>query len=161
MEEYLGQVAMNISRATKATPLSHHNTHKGANSLLHFSLENFQYVKVASDYLTKQLQDAKEHLVNAKQEFEVATVSQASNAMVSPIVIAMRQKLYDADNDLQSLLQSPNVDVKREIELTVKMETLKETLDGLGFPHSKDTLVDLEFDITCERVSVCDFCAST
>ena len=43
----------------------------------------------------------------------------------------------------------------------MKIETLKEMLADLGFPHSEYTPDDVEVDITCQRVSVCYFCAST
>ena len=69
-------------------------------------------------------------------------------AWVSPIVLAMRQKLHNADNELQRLLQSHIVDVKREIELKVKIETFKETLE---FLDSEDTPVALELELTCQR----------
>ena len=138
---------------TKETPISRHSSHQQAESLSFFGSENLQQIKAASKILRKQLQDAKEHLVAAKSEFEAARVVQASNARVTPIVLAIRQKLHDAENELQRLLQSDSVDVKREIECKVKIETFKETLEGLAFPDSDDTLADLHLDSTCQRVS--------
>ena len=76
-------------------------------------------------------------------------------------MLALRQKLLNANNELQSLLQSHGVDVKREIELNAKIDTLKETLDGLGFPHNEDTPIELDIDITSDRVSVQDLCDFT
>ena len=84
-------------------------------------------------------------------------VSQSSNARVSLVVLAITQKLCNVENELWSLFLSPSVYVKREIEITLKIETL----DGLGFPQSKETSIDCESSITCQFVSVCDFCAST
>ena len=152
----------NMSKGIKATPLSaYHSTHQGADSLSYFSLENLRHIRVASDDLTKQMQDAKEQLMIAKQELETAKVLQASNARVTPVVLSIRQKLCDADNELRSLLQDPSVDAKKEIELTVRIDTLKDALCDLGFPHSNDTPVDLQVDITSQLVSVCDFCSFT
>ena len=76
-------------------------------------------------------------------------------------MLALRQKLLNADNELQILLQIHGVDVKREIELNAKIDTLKETLDGLGFPHNEDTPVELDVDITFDHVSVQDLCSFT
>ena len=152
---------MNEDKAPKMTPLSHYSSHQGAESMSYFGSADLQPIKAAGEHLKKQLQDAKEKLETAKEELQAARILQAGNVRVTPVVVATRKKLRDAIEELETLGQSESQDVKRGIQLNVKIETLKEMLADLGFPHSEYTPDDVEVDITCQRVSVCYFCAST
>ncbi|MCO5559731.1 hypothetical protein L7F22_013332 [Adiantum nelumboides] len=94
------------------------------------------HFKCSSIRIDMYNQDAKQQLKNAGRELEAARGLKAIHDMVSSVVLAMRQKLYEAENEMWCLGLTDSVDARREIELKVKIETLKETLDGLGFPHT-------------------------
>lgn len=103
------------------------------------------------------LQKSRDELKAAQKDLEEARIKQASNAKVSPAVSSLRQKLKDAEELMLGLQQQGDSDNKQRLDLQMKIELYKETLQTLRFSEAEDSFDDdssIGVAIACSLVSV-------